>query len=218
MQESVENLNFGKKRRALSSACLFFHGIGLMGISVHYILFPSVSLEYIAEAWDISLMRESSSIYILARNLVMTSAVYLGIWGATCSLLATLASSRTKKFLACGNLLAGVLVSIFSVFHPEAFAAARCRDSVDQALDCLRTAFIWHGPLLLLDLIAIIFAEAGPKLIRISDRSSILLNAQPGDEHIHTTGGQYTIKKINSHASLIQQDVVSGTGEDTKGD
>ena len=32
MNESVDSFNVGKKRRALSSACTFFHGVGLFGV------------------------------------------------------------------------------------------------------------------------------------------------------------------------------------------
>ena len=47
--------NVGKKRRAFSSACIFFHGVGLFGVGAYYVAQPSESLALIADAWGVSL-------------------------------------------------------------------------------------------------------------------------------------------------------------------
>mmetsp|Transcript_10550 Transcript_10550/g.26814 ORF Transcript_10550/g.26814 Transcript_10550/m.26814 type:complete len:244 (+) Transcript_10550:158-889(+) len=203
MIESVEGLAIGRKRRALSSACTFFHGMALAVVGAYYVYEPDESLAIIAKAWDVTVSQsEASAVYLLARNLVMTAAVYLSVWGVTAMCLATTASPRTKKLMAMLNLAAALVTSALSAFHPQAFAAARCRDDVDGAVGCLKTALTWHAPLVFLDLVAILFAEAGPKLIRINDHTQVLLNASPEETRIPQSN--YTIKKINSHANLIK--------------
>lgn len=202
MIESVEGLNIGRKRRALSSACTFFHGLALLAVGSYYVWSPVESLNIIATAWGVDIVPDSSPSYVLARNLVMTAAVYLAVWGATAMCLATVAPPRTKKLLAVFNLSAALLVAVLSAFHPEAYAAASCRIDVDQAIQCLKISLKWHTAFIVLDVIAIFFAEAGSKLVKINDNTHVLLNSTNRDQDIPTSN--YTIKKINSHADLIK--------------
>jgi hypothetical protein len=90
--------------------------------------------------------------------------------------------------------------------HPAAVAASRCRGDVDSALECLGVAMKWHAPLIVLDVLAIIFAEAGPRFVRISDTTSILFNGDVSERVRNTT-----IKKINSHTDLITHGAAGGT-------
>ena len=53
-----------------------------------------------------------------------------------------------------------------------------------------------------LDVLGIAFAEAGPRLVRINDRSAVLLHGNLAEELYHGKGT--TILKINSHADLIK--------------
>lgn len=199
MIESVEGFRVGRKRRALSSACLFFHGLALTVVGVLYVYDPKTSLDIIAEAWAVQSIGDSSSeVATLARNVVMVAAVYLAVWGAICMTLSTVAIPRTKKALAVMNLVAALAVATCSAFHPLAVANKTCRDSVDAAFECFSVAMKWHAPLVALDLLAILFAEAGPRYVRISDNATILLNGDVSEQVRNTT-----IKKINSHTDLI---------------
>ena len=97
------------------------------------------------------------------------------------------------------NLIAAVVVALCSSFHPEAVAASKCLLSTDAGYDCFKVAGTWHLPFIILDVLAIIFAEAGPKLIRINPTTSILLNGQISEEVRNTR-----ITKLNSHTDLIK--------------
>ena len=186
---------------ALSSACIFFHGLGLFTVGSYYVAQPSESLEIIADAWGVRLSgtKASADAYVLARNLVMVAAVYLAVWGLTCMTLATQALPRTKRMIACLNLLAALFVAICSSFHPEAVASSKCLESTDAGVECFKVAGTWHLPFIILDVLGIIFAEAGPSLMRVNENTSILLNGQISEEARNTT-----ITKINSHADLIK--------------
>ena len=67
---------------------------------------------------------------------------------------------------------------------------------------CLKVAILWHAPFVVLDVLGIAFAEAGPRLVRINDRSAVLLHGNLAEELYHGKGT--TILKINSHADLIK--------------
>jgi len=198
MIESVDGFVLGKKRRALSSACVFFHGVGLVFVGGYYLAQPSESLQIIADAWGVSL-ETSGDAYVLARNLVAVAAVYLAVWGLTCMVLATAALPKTKKLVSALNLVASVAVALASSFHPEAVAAARCLENSSAAFDCFRVAAVWHLPFAVLDVLGLVFAESGPRLIRIDDRTAILLNGQVSEQVRNTR-----ITRIDSTADLIE--------------
>jgi len=206
MNESVDSFNVGKKRRALSSACTFFHGVGLFGVGAYYVCQPSESLAIIADAWGVSLAppkgRKNApppDVHTLAKNLVMVAAVYLAVWGCTCMTIATAALPRTKKMVAALNLVAALVVALCSSFHPDAVASSACLADFDAGAACFTTAATWHLPFMVLDVLGIIFAEAGPKLVRINKNTSVLLNGSFPEE---LRGA--TIKKINSHADMLK--------------
>ena len=52
---------------------------------------------------------------------------------------------------------------------------------------------------MVLDVLGILFAEAGPRLVRINKNTSVLLNGNISDDVRNAT-----ILKINSHADLIK--------------
>jgi len=201
----------GRKRRAFSSACVFFHGVGLFGVGAYYVCQPSESLAIIADAWGVSIEPPKGrrgaagalpDIHVLAKNLVMVAAVYIAVWGATCMTLATAALPRTKKMVSALNLVAAVATAVCSSYHPDAVASQSCLEDSDAGLACLKIAGLWHLPFVALDVLAIVFAEAGPTLVRINDRTAVLLNGYL-KEDLHT-GESATILKINSHADLIK--------------
>ena len=200
--------NVGKKRRAFSSACIFFHGVGLFGVGAYYVAQPSESLALIADAWGVSLdgpkkkTPEQQAVHVLAKNLVMVAAVYLAVWGATCMTLATAALPRTKKMVAGLNLVAATVTAVCSSFHPDAVASSACLVDRAAGVGCLKVAILWHAPFVVLDVLGIAFAEAGPRLVRINDRSAVLLHGNLAEELYHGKGT--TILKINSHADLIK--------------
>ena len=200
--------NVGKKRRAFSSACIFFHGVGLFGVGAYYVAQPSESLALIADAWGVSLdgpkkkTPEQQAVHVLAKNLVMVAAVYLAVWGATCMTLATAALPRTKKMVAALNLVAATVTAVCSSFHPDAVASSACLVDRAAGVGCLKVAMLWHAPFVVLDVLGIAFAEAGPRLVRINDRSAVLLHGNLAEELYHGKGT--TILKINSHADLIK--------------
>ena len=200
--------NVGKKRRAFSSACIFFHGVGLFGVGAYYVAQPSESLALIADAWGVSLdgpkkkTPEQQAVHVLAKNLVMVAAVYLAVWGATCMTLATAALPRTKKMVAGLNLVAATVTAVCSSFHPDAVASSACLVDRAAGVGCLKVAMLWHAPFVVLDVLGIAFAEAGPRLVRINDRSAVLLHGNLAVELYHGKGT--TILKINSHADLIK--------------
>ena len=203
MIESVDGFVLGKKRRALSSACIFFHGLGLLCVGGYYVAQPTESLEIIADAWGVATSSGkkgcSDAPYVLARNLVMVAAVYLAVWGATCMVLATAALPRTKKMIAGLNLVAALAVAACSSFHPQAVASTACLADFDAGVACFKVAGTWHLPFVALDVLGILFAEAGPKLIRINDTTSVLINGQISEEVRNTR-----ITKLNSHTDLIK--------------
>ena len=198
MIESVDGFALGKKRRALSSACVFFHGLGQVVVGGYYVAQPSESLQIIADAWGVDL-QTSGDAYVLARNLVAVAAVYLAVWGLVCMVLATAAPPRTKRLVAALNLAAAVAVAACSSVHPEAAAAARCLRGSREALACLQVAAIWHLPFVVLDVLGIAFAEAGPRRIRVDAKTAILLNGQVSEQVRNTR-----ITKIDSSADLIE--------------
>ena len=206
MIESVDGFVLGKKRRALSSACIFFHGLGLLCVGGYYVAQPTESLEIIADAWGVATSSGkkgcSDAPYVLARNLVMVAAVYLAVWGATCMTLATAALPRTKKMVAGLNLVAATVTAVCSSFHPDAVASSACLVDRAAGVGCLKVAILWHAPFVVLDVLGIAFAEAGPRLVRINDRSAVLLHGNLAEELYHGKGT--TILKINSHADLIK--------------
>ena len=209
MIESVDGFVLGKKRRALSSACIFFHGLGLFGVGSYYVSQPTESLEIIADAWGVSTKSTGRNCnedsYVLARNLVMVAAVYLAVWGAVCMTIATAALPRTKKMVAALDLVAAITVAVCSSFHPQAIAASKCLASFDAGVDCFKVAFTWHLPFVILDVLGILFAEAGPKLIRVNSTTAIMQNSQTCESIRNTK-----ITKINSHCDLIKYSDAEG--------
>ena len=210
--------NIGKKRRAFSSACIFFHGVGLFGVGAYYVAQPSESLGLIADAWGVSLdgkgkkSPEQQAVHVLAKNLVTIAAIYIAVWGATCMTLATAALPKTKKLIATLNLVAAAATALCSSFHPDAVASSACLVDRAAGFGCFKTAALWHAPFVVLDILGILFAEAGPRLVRINDHSAVLLHGNLAEELYHGKGT--TILKINSHADLIKYADDSGLKSD----
>ena len=180
----------------------------MFGVGAYYVAQPSESLALIADAWGVSLdgpkkkTPEQQAVHVLAKNLVMVAAVYLAVWGATCMTLATAALPRTKKMVAALNLVAATVTAVCSSFHPDAVASSACLVDSAAGVGCLKVAMLWHAPFVVLDVLGIAFAEAGPRLVRINDRSAVLLHGNLAEELYHGKGT--TILKINSHADLIK--------------
>mmetsp|Transcript_11757 Transcript_11757/g.41520 ORF Transcript_11757/g.41520 Transcript_11757/m.41520 type:complete len:140 (+) Transcript_11757:111-530(+) len=136
MIESVEGFTVGRKRRALSSACIFFHGLVVTVIGALYIYDPEESLNQIAAAWGVpaaSLATKEGAVAVLARNIIMVAAVYLALSGVVCMALATSAPPKGKKALAYLNVVAALVVAACSAFHPHAVASETCQTSVGRS-------------------------------------------------------------------------------------
>ena len=143
---------------------------------------PSESLALIADAWGVSLdgpkkkTPEQQAVHVLAKNLVMVAAVYLAVWGATCMTLADRRSAADQKDGRDLNLVAATVTAVCSSFHPDAVASSACFVDRAAGVGCLKVAMLWHAPFVVLDVLGIAFAEAGPRLVRINDRSAVLLH------------------------------------------
>ena len=94
-------------------------------------------------------------------------------------------------------------ISGSSSLAPERFAA--CLASFDAGVDCFKVAFTWHLPFVILDVLGILFAEAGPKLIRVNSTTAIMQNSQTCESIRNTK-----ITKINSHCDLIKYSDAEG--------
>ena len=126
--------------------------------------------------------------------------------------LATAALPRTKKMVAALNLVAATVTAVCSSFHPTAvFASSTCLVDRAAGVGCLKVAMLWHAPFVVLDVLGIAFAEAGPRLVRINDRPQCYYMAI-WRKGVSTMAGT-AILKINSHADLIKyaDDGASGT-------
>jgi len=200
MVNSLEGLVFGKKRRAFSSFCIFLHGLGLVAVGSYYVAFPAESLEILSDAWAVDLhAKGSDDAFALARNLMAVAAIYLAVWGLTCCALAWVGSPSAKRIVAALNLVAALLVAACSAYHPEAVAAPRCRRDAEAAAACMKLALTWHTPFIVCDVLGILFADAGPRLLRVDDKSAILVDGNVTDAMRNAR-----ITKIDSRADLVE--------------
>lgn len=197
---SLDGLVFGKKRRAFSSFLIFLHGLGLVVVGSYYVAFPAESLEILADAWGVELhAKGSDDAFGLTRNLMCVAAIYLAVWGVTCCALAATGLPRTKQLVAGLNLTAALLVAACSAYHPEAVAAPRCRRDAEAAAGCMKLALTWHAPFILCDVLGVVFADAGPRLLRVDETSAIMVDGNVSDAMRNAR-----ITKIDSRADLVE--------------
>ena len=84
-------------------------------------------------------------------------------------------------------------------YHPEAVAAPRCRRDAEAAAACMKLALTWHTPFIVCDVLGILFADAGPRLLRVDDKSAILVDGNVTDAMRNAR-----ITKIDSRADLVE--------------
>lgn len=196
MIESVERLRGdnvpGTKRRKFATACLGLRGAITMAVGVWHVLFVNESLDFWCDRMDIDISKggkakgvtswvdvENDAPAEMARRLTSLSGVCLVVWGLFCIYAVFELDAPAKKFISGCNIGAPISILLMA-----------CRDGSAVAL------LLPFLPVIALDILATVFAEAGPKLIRVNSNSNLHMGV-PG-----ARTGSTTIKRINSHTEL----------------
>ena len=197
---SLDGLVFGNKRRNFSSICIFVYGAGLAFCGFFAARYPTESLAMMADAWDVQLDAANPAA-AFSRHVLAIGGIHLSAWGIGCMCLApSSAAPRTKKLAAFLNLIAAILAAACSAYHPEAIAAPRCVDSSAAAAKCVKTAAMWYLPVAVVAGLGVLFADAGPRLVRLDATRAILLDGAVDNAR----RGAARITRVDSRADLVE--------------
>jgi len=205
MNESVDAMNpldksYGRKRRTLAGLASLSRTFVQVAFSAVPLCVPATFATRDANpALPASLLRilHSDQVASDATQVSMILGLVLLAWAAFCVYITGLGSVEDKKAAATLDLVCAIGFLFLETTDPVLNAFTKV---------CLAAA--------VLDLLVIIFAGAGPKLVRVSSNAWLRLNAGEDvtkDALVNSSeDGEVTvIRRINSHAQLISKSKAS---------
>ena len=191
---SLDGLVFGNKRRNFSSICIFVYGAGLAFCGFFAARYPTESLAMMADAWDVQLGAANPAAF--AHVLAIGASIWA--WGIGCMCWRRRAPRRARRSLPRLFLIAAILAAACSAYHPEAIAAPRCAASSAAAAKCVKTAAMWYLPVAVVAGLGVLFADAGPRLVRLDATRAILLDGAVDNAR------RGAASRVDSRADLVE--------------